>query len=218
MNEKGRFLNAYEDVIREYGITTEHFYEVGIKLCLFAHREEALKNWLHLKEKFLRGEEGIPMRMVVHERWQREFYRDLFHLELVKDPDGNQAPNTALCEMLGIRKPANYVCVHIFGGTNNPLLFNALFNVCYIPAIYAPLTNDNRHKHTPLHAGFRKRFMEKVYELYGDIIHDYNVFLREQRIMEKIETDLRNPESYPKRFIANIKEQWLPLQALPTAV
>ena len=205
-------INSYEDVIREYGITEERFYEVGIKLCLFAEREKAVRDWRRLREMFLRGKKpGMPMRMVVHEYWLRRFYYDLFRLELVKDPDGNQAPNRALCKLLGIDKPANYTCVHIFGGTNNPLLFNALFNVCYIPAIYAPLTSDNRHKMTPLHEGFRRRFMARVHELYGDIIEEYNAFLAEQRVMEKIEQDLINPEIYPKRFIANIKEQWMPL-------
>ena len=155
---------------------------------------------------------GMPMRMVVHEYWLRRFYYDLFRLELVKDPDGNQAPNVALCKLLGIAKPANYTCIHVFGGTNNPILFNALFNVCYIPAIYAPLTVDNKHKMTPIHEGFRRRFMARVQELYGDIIAEYNTFLQEQRVMERIELDLINPELYPKRFIANIKEQWLPLR------
>ena len=205
-------LNAYEEVIREYGITEEKFYEVGIKMCLFAPREEALRDWLELKERFLsRRKPGMKMRMVVHEYWLRRFYYDLFRLELAKDRDGNLTPNETLCELLGIRKPANYVCAHIFGGTNNPILFNALFNVCYIPAIYAPLTVDNKHKMTPIHEGFRRRFMARVQELYGDIIEEYNAFLTEQRVMERIEQELINPELYPKRFIANIKEQWLPL-------
>lgn len=211
-------LNSYEAVIRAYGISVEKFYEVGVEMCLFAEREAALENWRHLKACFLREDnKRLPMRMVVHEQALREFYQELFQLELVKDPDGNQAPNTALCKLLGISKPANYTCVHIFGGTNNPLLFNALFNVCYIPAIYAPLTTENRHKMTKLHAGFRERFMRKVHELYGDIIAEYNAFIREQRIMERIESDRINPKLYPKRFIANIKEQWLPLHALPKA-
>lgn len=211
--EAKQSLNSYEEVIRAYGITVERFYDVGIEMCLFADRGEAMRNWRELKARFLREDEtGLPMRMVVHEQALREFYQELFQLELVKDPDGNQAPNTALCKLLGIKKPANYTCVHIFGGTNNPLLFNALFNVCYIPAIYAPLTTDNRHKMTKLHAGFRARFMRKVQELYGDIIKEYNAFLEEQRIMERIESERINPKLYPKRFIANIKEQWLPLE------
>ena len=209
---KEQALNAYEEVIREYGITVERFYEVGIKMCLFAPREEAMRDWQGLKEQFLgRNKSGMKMRMVVHEEWLRKFYKELFCLELVKDRDGNLTPNETLCKLLGIRKPANYVCVHIFGGTNNPLLFNALFNVCYIPSIYAPLTTDNRLKMTPLHAEFRKRFLAQVYRLYGDIISDYNAFLLRQRIPEKIAHELRNPERYPRRFIANIKEQWKPI-------
>ena len=205
-------VNSYEDVIREYGITEERFYEVGIKLCLFAEREEAMEDWCRLRRMFvLRTKPGMPLRMVVHEQWMRRFYYDVFRLELVKDPDGNQAPNRALCKLLGIHKPSNYTCVHVFGGTNNPILFNALFNVCYIPAIYAPLTSDNRHKMTPLHEGFRRRFMARVHELYGDIIEEYNAFLAEQEIMRRIEQDIIKPERYPKRFLANIKEQWFPL-------
>lgn len=205
-------LNSYEEVIREYGISVERFYEVGIKMCLFAGKEDAREDWRRLKGMFMeRQKPGMLMRMVVHEHWLRKFYQDLFRLELVKDPDGNKAPNIRLCKLLGISKPANYTCIHVFGGTNNPILFNALFNVCYIPAIYAPLTVDNRHKMTPLHEGFRRRFMERVQELYGDIIAEYNAFLQELRVMERIEQDLINPELYPKRFIANIKEQWLPL-------
>ncbi|MCH5284582.1 MAG: hypothetical protein J1E42_03190 [Akkermansiaceae bacterium] len=216
--ENIRALNAYEEVIREYGITVEKFYEVGIKMCLFAPHEEAMRDWLELKKQFLSHDKpSMKLRMVVHEDWLRKFYEELFELELVKDRDGNLTPNETLCNLLGICKPANYVCAHIFGGTNNPLLFNSLFNVCYIPAIYAPLTNDNRYKMTPLHAGFRNLFLAEVQERFGDIIADYNSFLLQQRIMERIEFDLKNPESYPKRFIANIKEQWLPLQPLPSA-
>ena len=203
-------INAYEEVIREYGISVEKFYDVGIKMCLFADRDTAIADWHRLKGMFV-GRETMPMRMVVHEYWLRRFYYDLFRLELEKDPDGNKAPNVALCKLLGIKKPANYTCVHVFGGTNNPILFNALFNVCYVPAIYAPLTSDNRHKMTPLHEEFRRRFMERVMELYGDIVAEYNDFLEEQEIMSRIERDLINPELYPKRFIANIKEQWLTL-------
>ena len=157
------------------------------------------------------GRERMPMRMVVHEPWLRRFYGELFGLELVKDPEGNKVPNVVLCKLLGISKPANYTCVHVFGGTNNPLLFNALFNVCYVPAIYAPLTVDNKYKMTPLHEGFRKRFMARVQELYGDIIAEYNAFLAELRVMDRIECELTEPEEYPKRFIANIKEQWTAL-------
>lgn len=214
--QKSHLMNSYEEVIHAYGITREKFYEVGLNLCLFAKSEDAWQNWLELKHNFLRREEKLPLRMVVHEQWLREFYLDLFRLELEKDPDGNQVPNTILCNLLGIHKPANYVCVHIFGGTNNPLLFNALFNVCYIPAIYAPLTTDNRHKRTPLQAEFRERFMTKVHELFGDIIDDYNHFIAEQRIIDRIETELHNPGMYPKRFIANMKEQWLPLRGTCT--
>ena len=211
--EKKKVLNSYDEVIREYGITAERFYEVGIKMCLFAEKKDVVEDWQRLKRLFLeQTKPGMPMRMVVHEYWLRRFYYDLFRLELVKDPDGNQAPNVALCRLLGIHKPANYTCVHVFGGTNNPLLFNALFNVCYIPAIYAPLTTENKYKMTALHEGFRSRFMARVYELYGDVIHEYNEFLRELRVMEKIEQDLINPEIYPRRFIANMKEQWKPLQ------
>ena len=36
--------------------------------------------------------------------------------------------------------------------------------------------------------------------------------------MEKIESNLINPELYPKRFIANLKEQWQPLGSLQKAV
>lgn len=208
--EKERILNSYEGVIREYGITEERFYEVGIKMCLFAPREAAREDWRRLRARFITREKpGMMMRMVVHEEWLRVFYRELFSLELVKDPDGNQAPNTALCELLGIRKPLNYVCVHIYGGTNNPLLFNALFNVCYIPAIYAPLTTDNRHKMTELHREFRRRFMARVEEMYGEMIGEYNELLSEMDVLSKI--DAMNPAMYPKRFIANIREQWLPL-------
>lgn len=213
--KKTQVLNSYEGIIQEYGITVEKFYEVGIKMCLFAPREEAIRDWQELRKQFLgRHKPGMKMRMVVHEYWLRRFYYDLFRLELVKDRDGNLTPNETLCNLLGIRKPDNYVCTHIFGGTNNPLLFNALFNVCYIPAIYAPLASDNRHKKNDLHAGFHRRFMERVHELFGDIIVEYNEFLHEQRVMEKIESELINPEIYPKRFIANIKEQWLPLHTL----
>lgn len=213
VHQKRNLLNSYDEVIREFGITTERFYDVGIKLCLFATPEDAMRDWHRLRDAFLTKEEpGMGLRMVVHERWLREFYYDLFRLKLVKDPDGNQAPNVALCDLLGIKKPANYVCAHVFGGTNNPLLFNALFNICYIPAIYAPLTTDNRYKMTPLHEGFRQRFMARVCELYGDIIDEYNAFLQEQHIMECIETRLNNPAAYPKRFIANMKVQWLPLE------
>ncbi|MCH5284833.1 MAG: hypothetical protein J1E42_04455 [Akkermansiaceae bacterium] len=208
-------LNSYEEVIQEYGITVERFYEVGLKMCLFAPRDEAVRDWQMLKEQFVsRRKPGMAMRMVVHEYYLRRFYYDIFRLELEKDPDGNQTPNKTLCRLLGIRKPANYVCTHIFGGTNNPLLFNALFNVCYIPAIYAPLTSDNRHKMTKLHEGFRRRFMDCVYELFGDIIAEYNKFLLELRVQERIDSELINPEIYPKRFIANIKEQWQPLKLL----
>ena len=91
------------------------------------------------------------------------------------------------------------------------MLFNALFNMCYVPAIYAPLTVDNRLKMTPLHEGFRKRFMARVYELYGDIIAEYNDFLAGLRVLDRIDQELTAPEEYPKRFIANIKEQWVPL-------
>ena len=208
--ETRRTLNSYEEVIREYGITAERFYEVGIKMCLFAEREAAEEDWRKLRESFMQRKR-LPLRMVVHEYWLRRFYYDLFRLELEKDPDGNQAPNVALCRLLGISKPANYTCVHVFGGTNNPLLFNALFNVCYIPAFYAPLTAENRHKMTPLHEGFRRRFMARVHELYGDIIAEYNEFLQEQGVMAKIEQELISPELYPRRFIANMKEQWQPL-------
>lgn len=214
-----QILNSYESVIQEYGITVEKFYDVGIKMCLFAPREAAWEDWRALRRRFLQHEEpGMPMRMVVHEEWLRKFYKELFHLELVKDRDGNLTPNETLCRLLGIYKPANYVCVHIFGGTNNPLLFNALFNVCYVPAIYAPLTNDNRHKMTPLHEGFRRRFMCKVHELFGDIIDEYNEFLHEQGICERIGRDLLEPEQYPRRFIANMKEQWEPLWVSPAAI
>lgn len=213
VHHKRSLLNSYEEVIREYGITAERFYEVGIKLCLFVEPEVAMQDWHQLREQFLsKKKPGMGLRMVMHEPWLRVFYRDLFGLELVKDQSGNQAPNALLCDLLGIKKPANYVCAHVFGGTNNPLLFNALFNICYIPAIYAPLTSDNRHKMTPLHVGFRQRFMARVQELYGEVIDEYDAFLQELRVMELIDSRLSHPEAYPKRFIANMKEQWLPLR------
>ena len=122
MNTISNTLNSYEDVIREHGISVEKFHEVGIKLCLFASREAAMADWSRLKEKFLQKKKML-MRMVVHEYWLRRFYYDLFRLELVKDPDGNQAPNVALCRLLGIH----------FLGVNYGLGFHDVPGYVYSP-------------------------------------------------------------------------------------
>ena len=113
---------------------------------------------------------------------------NLFAAELIKDPTNNQRPTRLLKNLTGYHKDGernihNYIIAHIWGETQNPLLFECPWNICYLPKIVDPFSGHESTEENTVNGDelkekrtqkFQQILREKADELFGEFIKEYN--------------------------------------------
>lgn len=204
----------YNSFFSQFGISKAVFIQYGISEIIFPDKDKAYDDWKQKKEDFLRKRNGnFYIRSDKGERWSKA-YNDIFEgLSVNIDKTKNSKPTRLLEIATNIpKKGTPYTCAHIFGKTCNFMLFSALFNICYIPDLYAPFS-DAICKKSVVHEHFRKMLLEKVKIEFGDIISEYNSFIRKHcihKIEDYISKILKfdNLSRSDKRFIKDFRKQW----------
>ena len=206
--------NFYNKLFSQFGIFQSEFIQYGIREIIFPDKNKAYDDWKQKKEDFLRKRNGnFYIRSDKGERWSKAYNKIFEGISVNIDKTKNSEPTRILENATNFHKKGTpYTCAHIFGKTCNFMLFSALFNICFIPDLYAPFS-DTTSKKSVVHEQFRKMLLEKVKMEYGDIISEYNSFIREhciQKIEDYISKILKfdNLSRSDKRFIKDFRKQW----------
>jgi len=142
-----------------------------------------------------------------------EFYKVLFDNNYVlKDANNNAQPTKLLKEYTdyckvskdgknGKIKILNYQISHLFGKTKNPLLFNAPWNMAYIPKYLDPFTgHETQGKHSN---EFKKLISSVLKDKLSYFIDDYNKIIDEfvsSRLEDALDQTRRNLRLTKKEF------------------
>lgn len=208
-----KFYNAF---FNHFRMTEADFVEYGIEKIIFAPEDEVYDDWRQRKNCFINKSSHsnkFYIRSDKDKRWTCA-YEAIFGISVKIDVTKNSKPTSALEGATNVKKKGSaYTSAHIFGRTRNFMLFSALFNICFIPDLYAPFS-DTTSKKSGVHEHFRKMLLDKVRMEYGDVICEYNSFIAENHITERIESYISEISKFgnlsraDKRFVKDLREQW----------
>lgn len=183
--------DSYKEFIDNFKISKEQFYKYGISTIIFAPIEKAERLWKETKQKLLTNQELHIRGYGRQGRNSNQFldlYKFIFDNDKIKiDSTNNAAPKKIIQNATGYKINShlfNYQSSHIWGHTKNPLLFESAWNICFVPRLYDPLTG---HECTcGWNDEFSKLLRQEAYIRFKNIIDDYNKFVEDNSVIEKI--------------------------------
>lgn len=211
-------LDSYAQFLDYFGLDKNAFYSFGLDNTVFADASYAEEQWAGLKQRLL---ENMPITMRRYGRQNsgtelfRRLYAYLFaNNRVLTDLTGNAAPKRNLQAATGHRVNDtlyNYQCAHIFGRTKNPLLFEAVWNICFVPRIFDPLTGHEAKGAWPTE--YQELLHQFVQRRFKRCICDYNSFLVEYKLQERIAEYVAQlageyDEDLIKRFKEDALSEW----------
>ena len=190
-------LDSYALFLERFNIVKEDFYLFGIEETILPDKHLIDTQWESLKKKlfsnytvYIRGAGRDAKGTKIY----IEFYRFLFeNNNIKKDPTNNQIPQRIIQELTGYIKNIsifNFQVSHIFGRTRNPLLFEAAWNIAFIPKLIDPLTGHETKCHWP--EEYQDLFLKHIKELYKKYIKEYNVIIETLDVENKVNIFLEN--------------------------
>ena len=208
-------MDSYKSFMEFFGIEKEQLFEWGIKNTIFPSVERVKEEWKNLlyrvynnKEVYIRGYGRNGHGTEIY----KSFYKFLLGNEHIKeDPSNNTKPKRNIETMTGYKRNKNifnYQTSHIFGYTKNIFLFEAPWNICYVPKIMDPFTGHEAKGTYILE--YQLMFKKEAFKLYKDYIEEYNHIIKSLLIEEKIEQYSQSLiESYNKKQIKQFVEDCL---------
>ncbi len=211
-------VDSYAQFLDYFGIDTNTFYNFGLDNTIFSEPEYALTQWSSLKEQLL---DNQPLTIRGYGRQGKhtdlffELYKYLFSNSRIKEDGTNNAvPRRNIQAATGHRinkTLLNYQCSHIFGHTKNPLLFEAVWNICFTPKMFDPLTGHEAKGIWP--EEYQQLFIAASIKRYHECITDYNAFIIEHKISTRIHTFVSSlakkyDESLLRKFQEDALYEW----------
>lgn len=214
-------IDSYQKFMETFNISKDDFIEFGISNSLFIEKQIAYEEWDKLKNNIISGNEAVYVRGYGRNATGTDLYMALYyeafnHTNFVKDATNNDRPTKLLERLTGYNRKEtassrfnrirNYQVSHIFGRTKNPYAFTAPWNVVYIPKIVDPFTGHESKGELTI--DFTKQFQQYFYDIFEDMILDYNSIMEElqPRISNYLEMNLGSTAS---NQIQNFKKQVL---------
>jgi hypothetical protein len=197
-------VDSYAQFLDHFGIEKTDFYSFGLDNTIFSEADKAMEQWLELKKRLLNNQ-TIAIRGYGRQGKRTQLYIDLYsslfgNKNILEDPTNNAIPKRNLRDATGYRinkNIMNYQCSHIFGCTKNPLLFEAVWNICFIPKMFDPFTGHETKGLWPKE--YQKKFHQAAYARFHELIHDYNELIISYDVTEKIEQYVKNAEDKNNR-------------------
>ena len=195
-------LDSYAQFLEYFNIDKDDFYSFGLENTIFASVEQAQAQWNILKNSLLTNNR-MSIRSYGRQGRNSELFQKLYvylftNSNIQIDPSNNTAARNNLQRVTGHRLRStllNYQCSHIFGCTKNPLLFEAVWNICFTPKMFDPLTGHEAKGPWPLE--YQEKLKYLVRSRFSSLISDYNTFVEEHNIEARIE-----------EFVASIAEEY----------
>lgn len=214
-------IDSYEQFLDYFGIDKDTFYSFGLDNTIFAKPEYALLQWEALIKKLLENQKLAIRgygRQGKHTDLFLKLYEYLFSNNSIKeDNTNNAAPRRNIQNATGYKAKEsllNYQCSHIFGHTKNPLLFEAVWNICFTPKIFDPLTGHEAKGSWPKE--YQRLFIESAVQRFHLCIKAYNAFVHQHDILNRISTftqSLRGQydDNLLKKFKNDAISEWQPI-------
>ena len=207
-------LDSYDLFMEKFGVSKEDFYQFGMDETILPTLELIDDQWECLKKR-VRGNEVVYIRGSGRDGSNTgifiEFYKHLFNNSNIKrDTSNNYRPQKSLEKMTKYKRNKtifNFQVSHIFGRTKNPLLFEASWNIAFIPKIIDPFTGHETKgtSTTEFQEKFNKHFIKK----YKKYIDDYNGIVDGLNIEKKVNEFLKKvTEEKTKKYTPNQVEKF----------
>jgi hypothetical protein len=186
--------------MKQFNIEKQDFYQFGIDETKLPPIDLVDEYWEKLKCRILNNEK-VNIRGYGRDANGTQLYLDLYkntlgNSKVEKDSTNNAIPNRIISTLTGLKRNKhiyNYQISHIFGRTKNIFLFEAPWNIAYIPKIIDPFTGHETKGIWPIE--FREMFVEHIKGKYQKYIDDYNQLLIKLNYKEKVKeyvNDLKN--------------------------
>lgn len=188
MEEK---LDSYTKFFEDFNITPQEFFKWGIDNTIFPDYDISENFWKDLLSRIYNNQPVYIRgygRNSSHSFLFIDFYKFVFNNHnIMIDPSNNTKPQKNLSFLTNYKKNVNlfnYQRSHIWGHTKNIFLFEAPWNIAYVPKIIDPFTG-----HETINASvaeYQKAFRSAAFEKYEKFIKEYNNIIIEERISEKL--------------------------------
>lgn len=215
-----RFLKAsrdsYYDFMSHFNIKPKELFEWGMKAIIFPSDKMVESEWANLKYRIFNDKE-VFIRGYGRDAHGTKSYIDFYEYliknsHVKKDPTNNNKPQANIRKMTGLTRNKdiyNYQVSHIWGRTKNIFLFEAPWNICYIPKIIDPFTGHETKGDLPVEfQDYLISFSQKKYKKYID---DYNSIILEYDIKSALSDFCKRNEIDDERFISDCLEELSPI-------
>ncbi|MBP3313249.1 MAG: hypothetical protein J6K84_01120 [Oscillospiraceae bacterium] len=208
-------MDAYQSFMEAFDIHKEQLFDWGIKNTVFPSTDKVEDAWNNLLYRIYNNQE-VYIRGYGRNGHATSLYKDFYSFllgnEHVKeDPTNNSRPKRNIEKITGLKRNQNifnYQVSHIFGCTKNVFLFEAPWNVCYVPKILDPFTGHEA-KGTYI-SEYQEIFKKEALSRYKKYIDEYNLIVEKLQIRGKVEEYIQKlPKEVEDKQIQQFKEDCL---------
>lgn len=185
-------MDSYNEFLNRFGIDRTLFFQWGISSTIFPDIDKVASEWGDLKKRIFNNQ-TVYIRGYGRDAHGTDLYKKLYeellnnsHVE--QDPTNNSVPQKLIQRITGLTRNKdiyNYQVSHIWGHTKNVFMFEAPWNICYVPKIMDPFTGHETKGTWPVE--YQKLFISHASKLYNLFIKEYNQILIELGIEKKLQ-------------------------------
>lgn len=183
--------DSYQKFFNDFKINEERFLEWGISTTIFPSTDKVASEWDNLKKRIFTNQ-TVYIRKYGRNDHATQIYKGFYatllnNTSVEQDPNNNTAPQKLIERMTGYKRNSDiyhYQVSHIWGCTKNIFMFEAPWNICYVPKIMDPFTGHEAKG--ILSVEYQRIFRAKAYELYRSFIEDYNQIIKKLDIENKL--------------------------------
>jgi hypothetical protein len=214
--------DSYQNFFETFNINKDELYEFGIRETILPPIDQVTLIWEELKKKIINNEK-VTIRGYGRDAKGTNMYTDLYkHLfnneNVQKDPTNNAVPQKIISQLTGYKRNVNlfnYQVSHIYGKTKNIFLFEAPWNIAFVPKIIDPFTGHETKGLWP--EEYQARFIEFATDRYINFIDEYNELISSPEIVQGILeyiNNLKRFEGETKRILQFEKDVMLELSPI----
>ncbi len=215
-------MDSYQSFLSHFNISQDEFLEWGIDAIIYPPIDKVDEEWGNLKRRIF-SNEIVYIRGYGRDAHGTKLYQNLYSYifrnnSVKKDATNNAVPTQHIRNMTGLTKNKdiyNYQISHIWGRTKNIFMFEAPWNICYVPKIMDPFTgHESKGEMTEK---YRKLFIDTAYTRYKHFIDEYNSMLVQYNVKEKVNTyisylkDTDIAEKELSQFIKDVESELSPI-------
>lgn len=181
--------DSYERFIVKFNIDKDELYKFGISETILPEFDLVAQSWLELKKRIFNNG-PVKIRGYGRDGKQTWLYIDLYkqlfnNTKVVKDPTNNTEPQKIISRLTGYKRNRNlfnYQVSHIFGKTKNIFLFEAPWNIAFVPKVIDPFTGHESKGVWSIE--YQKQFFNYSFEIYKEFIEEYNLLISDKGVVE----------------------------------